>query len=122
MLPAAGVLNPHLPHTMSAPSSLRLGMLLALVLALTLAPSVWALECPPFTLAEGNCKFDDVKGSTYGCHKGYCWSKCIEGLTKGRFDWWYTTQGARWDSQYIPCSSNDDCCQFWKCAGACSFI
>jgi len=54
-------------------------------------------------------------GSTCGCHKGYCWSKCA-------FGWCYTNGGVGFSQnyKYKKCSKHEECCREWSCGGPCS--
>merc|ERR1712048_729834 len=52
----------------------------------------------------------------WGCHKGYCWSYCTNGL--GGWPWCYTTP--RRGGDYKRCTRDSDCSCSWPCAGACS--
>ena len=118
---------------MRLPTSLKAcALLLALTLALSLAPAAQA-NCPECSDEKRDgfvCnlgRWPGKKGETYGCHKGYCWTKCIGGeLTPffGRLvagtEWCWTTKGPSQDFQYVRCNNDDDCCQYWHCASSCT--
>jgi hypothetical protein len=72
--------------------------------------------------AELKAEWSEVKGQDYGCHKGYCWTKCLgAGMVFGQMgEWCWNTKGASGYKAYIPCATHDDCCQYWSCAGSCS--
>merc|ERR1712048_197475 len=54
----------------------------------------------------------------WGCHKGYCWSYCTNGL--GGWPWCYTTADGYNGGNYAYCRRDSDCECTWSCAGACS--
>ncbi|KAJ8652041.1 hypothetical protein O0I10_012350 [Lichtheimia ornata] len=73
--------------------------------------------------------WDDVSygPNDYGCHKGYCWSRCAGGARlfgsvarDSIYEWCYTTKGHSQDRGYITCSKKEDCCDTWSCAGPCA--
>ena len=64
------------------------------------------------------------RGSEYGCHKGYCWSRC-KALGLGLYEWCYTTRAHTFSYHYIPCSHEgmeSQCSPCWNCAGPCSIF
>jgi len=73
-----------------------------------------AANCPPDSCGPG-----DGSGHPYGCHKGYCWTRCYATEPWLR-EWCYTTKGYSQDFNYVKCNVGDDCCRCWKCAGACT--
>lgn len=73
--------------------------------------------------------WDDISygPGDYGCHKGYCWSRCAGGARifgsvarDGIYEWCYTTKGRSQDRGYVTCSKKEDCCNTWSCAGPCA--
>lgn len=63
----------------------------------------------------------------YGCHRGYCWSRCagfartFGTAARDAFkEWCWTTKGRSQDYNYVTCSKKEDCCGTWSCAGTCA--
>lgn len=50
------------------------------------------------------------------CEKGYCMAVCNPSFLECR-----TTEGSRWDGEFVRCNSGADCSGYWKCAEPCHF-
>lgn len=105
-----------------------------LLLMLLATPLAADLECPP--AREGPRV--PIEKQSYGCSNGYCWSWCLAvGIGK---EWCYTTDGRGLSEEEVrrrltrpfainlsaslatrvPCTSDQDCCEWWKCSSACT--
>lgn len=57
----------------------------------------------------------------WGCHAGYCWSRCENFLPLNN-PWCWTTMTHSQSHSYVKCENKYDCNRHWKCASACSAI
>lgn len=78
-------------------------------------------------VGEAIVKIGENNGcENFGCHKGYCWARCIGALggtatpKDSHQEWCYTTKGYSQDFQYVGCQQDSDCDGCWKCAGSCT--
>jgi len=51
---------------------------------------------------------------TYGCHTGWCWTKC-SGVLPSQWCWSTKT----YSHKYVKCGDDNDCGRNWKCGGTC---
>ncbi|KAG2218768.1 hypothetical protein INT45_012988 [Circinella minor] len=60
----------------------------------------------------------------HGCYDGYCWSECLGfghvANVVALNEWCYTTKGRSQDFNYVRCTTDEECCPSWSCAGACA--